>query len=153
MFSSSFCLYFRGGRHDPLHPPSSLHHGGKQTVAACSIFLGLSEEDLCTQKGHSWFCQGSVVRGSGPRRRATDDLILGGVEGRGDGVLFTHINSSSVPRWWHFSAGWWESFWAFRPMSSAEDASLPLLNWSCSFCFSDTQLMGCDPKTSLSLFW
>ncbi|KAA0702767.1 Zinc finger protein ZFPM2 [Triplophysa tibetana] len=68
-----------------LPPPSLLPlcHGEKQTVAACGIFLGLSEKDLHVQRGHSWFCQGSVVRGSGgPRRRATDDLIEGEMGGR-----------------------------------------------------------------------
>jgi len=88
----------------PIPHLPSVTGGNKQLPRAAS-FLGLSKKDLCTQKGHSWFCQRSVVRGSGPRRRATDDLILGGVEGQGDGVLFTHINSSSVPRWWHFRPG------------------------------------------------
>lgn len=77
-----FVHILKGHMSRPAPSQRPLCHGGKQTVAACGIFLGLSEKDLHAQKGHSWSCQGSVVRGSsGPRRRATDDLIEGEMGG------------------------------------------------------------------------
>lgn len=155
MFLFSFCLYFKGGKRDsptPIPHRPSVTGGNKQLPRAAS-FWGYQRKICAHKRDIHGSARDLWWGGADPGEER--QMILSWEEWRDRGMEFSSLISTASPCQDGGISGLVDerAFGCYDLRALSEDASLPLLNWSCNFCFSDTHLMGCDPKTSHVFFW
>lgn len=152
-FRLVFVYIFEVGDVTPSIPHRPSVTGGNKQLPRAASFWGYQRKICAHKRDIHGSARDLWWGGADPGEER--QMILSREEWRDGGMEFSALISTAPPcQDGGISALVDErAFGCFDPWALPEDASLALLNWSCSFCFSGTRLMGCYPKTSLSLIW